>query len=52
LQPGFLLGVAIALNRHVAYFLYPYIIMFLSMPKVALAPLLVLWFGLGMTSRS
>ncbi len=48
---GFALGVAIALNRHVAYFLYPYIVMFLSMPKVALAPLIVLWFGLGMTSK-
>jgi NitT/TauT family transport system permease protein len=48
---GFALGVAIALNRHIAYFLYPYIVMFLSMPKVALAPLIVLWFGLGMTSK-
>ncbi|MBK0328031.1 ABC transporter permease [Rhodobacteraceae bacterium F11138] len=48
---GFLLGAAIALNRYVAYFLYPYIVMFLSMPKVALVPLIVLWFGLGMTSK-
>lgn len=48
---GFLLGVAVALNRYVAYFLYPYIVMFLSMPKVALVPLIVLWFGLGMTSK-
>lgn len=48
---GFFLGVVIALNRHVAYFVYPYIVMFLSMPKVALAPLIVLWFGLGMTSK-
>ena len=48
---GFLLGVAVALNRYIAYFLYPYIVMFLSMPKVALAPLVVLWFGLGMTSK-
>jgi NitT/TauT family transport system permease protein len=48
---GFALGVAVALNRYVAYFLYPYIVMFLSMPKVALAPLLVLWFGLGLTSK-
>ena len=29
----------------------PYIIMFQSMPKVALAPLFVLWFGLGVTSK-
>jgi NitT/TauT family transport system permease protein len=48
---GFLLGVVVALNRHAAYFLYPYVIMFLSMPKVALVPLIVLWFGLGMTSK-
>ncbi len=48
---GFLLGVAIALNRYFAYFIYPYIVMFLSMPKVALVPLIVLWFGLGMTSK-
>lgn len=48
---GFLLGVANALNRYVAYFLYPYIIMFQSMPKVALAPLIVLWLGLGMESK-
>lgn len=48
---GFVLGVAIALNRYIAYFLYPYIVMFQSMPKVALAPLIVLWFGLGMTSK-
>ncbi|WP_375259197.1 ABC transporter permease [Citreimonas sp.] len=48
---GFLLGIGIALNRYVAYFAYPYIIMFLSMPKVALVPLIVLWFGLGMTSK-
>lgn len=48
---GFGLGLSIALNRHLAYFLYPYIIMFQSLPKVALTPLIVLWFGLGITSK-
>lgn len=48
---GFGLGVAIALNRHLAYFLYPYIIAFQSLPKVALTPLIVLWFGLGISSK-
>jgi NitT/TauT family transport system permease protein len=48
---GFLLGVAVALSRQTAYFMYPYIVMFENMPKVALAPLIVLWFGLGMTSK-
>lgn len=48
---GFGLGLAIALNRYLAYFVYPYIIMFQSLPKVALTPLIVLWFGLGLTSK-
>jgi NitT/TauT family transport system permease protein len=48
---GFLLGAAVALNRYVEYFLYPYIVMFQSVPKVALAPLIVVWFGLGLKSQ-
>src|SRR5215471_13518258 len=48
---GLLLGAAVALNRYVEYFLYPYIVMFQSVPKVALAPLIVVWFGLGMKSQ-
>lgn len=48
---GFTLGTAVALNRYVEYFLYPYIVMFQSLPKVALAPLIVVWFGLGLTSK-
>jgi NitT/TauT family transport system permease protein len=47
---GFTLGTAVALNRYVEYFLYPYIVMFQSLPKVALAPIIVIWFGLGITS--
>ncbi len=48
---GLLLGVAVALSPRFAYFIYPYIVAFLSMPKVAFVPLIVLWFGLGMTSK-
>jgi NitT/TauT family transport system permease protein len=48
---GFALGVAVALSRRFEYFLYPYIIMFQSLPKVALAPLILIWFGLGLTSK-
>jgi len=48
---AFVFGVTVALNRKLEYFLYPYIIMFQSMPKVALAPLIVVWFGLGLTSK-
>ena len=56
---GFVLGVAIAfslgivvgLSRRIEYFFYPYIVMFQSLPKVALAPLIVVWFGLGLSSK-
>jgi NitT/TauT family transport system permease protein len=48
---GLALGTVIAVNRYADYFLYPYIVMFQSLPKVALAPLIVLWFGLGITSK-
>jgi len=45
------LGTAIALSRRAEYFLYPFIVMFQAMPKVALAPLIIVWFGLGLTSK-
>jgi NitT/TauT family transport system permease protein len=48
---AFVLGTAVALSRRVEYFLYPFIVMFQAMPKVALAPLIVVWFGLGLTSK-
>src|SRR5438874_1513763 len=48
---GFFLGTAVAMNRYVEYFFYPYIVMFQSLPKVALAPLIVVWFGLGFKSQ-
>ena len=57
---GFVLGTALAfaarhrrraVSRRVEYFLYPFIVMFQAMPKVALAPLIIVWFGLGLTSK-
>jgi NitT/TauT family transport system permease protein len=48
---AFALGIAVALSRRVEYFLYPFIVMFQAMPKVALAPLIIIWFGLGITSK-
>jgi NitT/TauT family transport system permease protein len=48
---AFLLGTVIALSRSVEYFLYPFVVMFQAMPKVALAPLIIVWFGLGLTSK-
>ncbi len=48
---AFVLGTFVALSRRVEYFLYPFILMFQAMPKVALAPLIIIWFGLGLTSK-
>ncbi|MFL5250073.1 MAG: ABC transporter permease [Myxococcales bacterium] len=48
---AFLFGTVIAASRPAEYFLYPYIVMFQSMPKVALAPLIIVWFGLGLGSK-
>jgi NitT/TauT family transport system permease protein len=48
---AFLLGTAIALSRRFEYFLYPYIVMFQALPKVALAPLIIVWFGVGLPSK-
>ena len=48
---GLVLGTGVALSRRAEYFLYPYIVMFQALPKVALAPLMVVWFGLGLSSK-
>ncbi len=48
---GFSLGAAVAMSRRFEYFLYPIIVMFQAMPKVALAPLIIVWFGLGIGSK-
>lgn len=44
---GFFLGRAVLVARVVD----PFIIAVYSLPKVALAPLFILWFGIGMTSK-
>jgi NitT/TauT family transport system permease protein len=48
---AFLLGAMVALSRRSEYYLYPFIVMFQALPKVALAPLIVVWFGLGLSSK-
>jgi NitT/TauT family transport system permease protein len=48
---AFVLGSVVALSRTVEYYLYPFIVMFQAVPKVALAPLIIIWFGLGITSK-
>ena len=44
---GMVLGVLIGSSRLLYHGLYPLIIAFESVPKVAIVPLLVIWFGIG-----
>lgn len=44
---GLLLGIAIGSSTLVYHGLYPLLIAFESVPKVAIVPVLVLWFGIG-----
>ncbi len=46
-----LLGYAVAHNRFVAYLIEPLIVTSQAVPIVALAPLLTVWFGPGLTSK-
>lgn len=48
---AFVLGALIAQFRVVDRMLYPYVVAFQAVPKVALAPLLVVWFGFGLESK-
>lgn len=44
---GVLLGLAVGASRTVYNGLYPLMVAFNSIPKVALVPILVIWFGIG-----
>ena len=48
---GSLLGLSFWWSRNYAAVVQPYIICFESIPKLALAPLIILVFGLGLTSK-
>jgi NitT/TauT family transport system permease protein len=48
---GLILGVAIGESRILQVGLFPYLIALQTTPKVAIAPLFVVWFGFGMTSK-
>jgi NitT/TauT family transport system permease protein len=48
---GVLLGILMAEVKWLGRLLSPYIIASQAVPKLALAPLFVLWFGFGMTSK-
>ena len=44
---GLLLGIAVGWHRAIYAGIYPVLIGFNSIPKVAVVPVLILWFGLG-----
>ncbi len=48
---GVLLALVVARFRWVDRALYPLIVLFQNVPKVALAPIFILWFGYGLTPK-
>jgi NitT/TauT family transport system permease protein len=48
---GFLLGLLFGRNQAVADIFDPYITALYSIPKIALAPLFIIWFGIGIESK-
>jgi NitT/TauT family transport system permease protein len=48
---GLAVGLALARWRLLEQLTYPYIVAFQALPKVAIAPLLVIWFGFGLEGK-
>jgi NitT/TauT family transport system permease protein len=48
---GLILGALIAQFPLLERTLYPYVVAFQTLPKVAIAPIIVIWFGYGVTSK-
>ena len=45
------ISIAIAYSRALQNTIYPILLVFQTVPKVAIAPIIVLWFGLGLESK-
>jgi len=48
---GILLGLILGLYKKALAILEPYLMALNSLPRIALAPLFILWFGIGITSK-
>jgi len=48
---GILLGTLIAQWRLVEQTFYPYLVALQTLPKIAIAPLIIVWFGFGISSK-
>ena len=48
---GLVLGILIGQSKLLEGTVYPYVIAFQTLPKVAIAPIITIWFGYGVTSK-
>lgn len=48
---GLLLGIVMALVPAIDRIVYPYVVAIQTVPKVAIAPLMIIWFGFGIESK-
>ena len=48
---GIILGAVIAQFRLVEQTIYPYVVALQTLPKIAIAPLIIVWFGFGISSK-
>jgi NitT/TauT family transport system permease protein len=48
---GFVIGVLVSQFKAFNRLIYPYIVAFQTVPKVALAPIIIVWFGFGIWSK-
>ena len=48
---GITVGMVLGLNQFLAKLVDPFLIGFYSLPKIALAPLFILWFGIGLEPK-
>jgi NitT/TauT family transport system permease protein len=48
---GIALGILIGQSEFLERVLYPYVVAFQTVPKVAIAPIIVIWFGYGLSSK-
>ncbi len=48
---GIVLGAVIAQFRLVEQTVYPYVVALQTLPKIAIAPLIIVWFGFGISSK-
>ena len=48
---GFVIGILVSQIEILDRLIYPYVVAFQTVPKVAIAPLIVIWFGFGIGSK-